>query len=65
MVGPVSVSMGIAMFPEHGRSVEDLIVAADAALYLAKEGGRDRVVAPRNLDGLRLATPSPSLRPAP
>lgn len=40
----LSVSLGVAMFPEHGVTSAALLRAADAALYRAKEGGRDRVV---------------------
>ncbi len=36
----VSLSMGIAMFPDHGRSFEELYHAADKALYYVKEHGR-------------------------
>jgi diguanylate cyclase (GGDEF)-like protein len=38
----VSCSIGVAHFPEAGSSVEALKDKADKALYLAKEGGRDR-----------------------
>ena len=40
----VTISAGIATFPDHGRNPEDLIRAADAALYQAKRAGRDRMV---------------------
>ena len=43
-LGPVSVSIGLACFPDHGETRDGLLQAADAALYLAKERGRDRVV---------------------
>ncbi|WP_342751676.1 hypothetical protein [Spirulina major] len=36
--------MGIAEFPHHGSTECDLLQAADAALYAAKEGGRDCTV---------------------
>ncbi len=43
-VGRVTVSLGVAMFPEHGENEGELVRAADAALYQAKETGRNRVV---------------------
>jgi diguanylate cyclase (GGDEF)-like protein len=39
----VTVSIGYAVFPEHARTPEPLIEAADQALYRSKEGGRNRV----------------------
>jgi diguanylate cyclase (GGDEF)-like protein len=44
IVGPVSVSIGVAQFPLHGKTVEALIHSADIALYAAKRAGRNRVV---------------------
>ncbi len=41
----ITVSMGVAAFPEHGTTADELLRAADTALYRAKEEGRDRVVA--------------------
>jgi CHASE3 domain sensor protein len=35
---------GVAAFPGHAATVEDLLRTADTALYQAKHGGRDRVV---------------------
>ncbi len=35
-----SASVGIALFPEHGNNVHDLLAAADLAMYQAKEAGR-------------------------
>ncbi len=43
-VWPLSASFGVAGWPETTRSRENLAAQADAALYAAKRGGRDRVV---------------------
>jgi diguanylate cyclase (GGDEF)-like protein len=43
-LGAVTLSLGVACFPEHGRRREHLLQTADAALYEAKNGGRNRVV---------------------
>jgi diguanylate cyclase (GGDEF)-like protein len=40
---PVTLSCGLAVFPDDGLSSEAVLRAADMALYRAKEGGRDRV----------------------
>ncbi len=39
---PFSVSIGVAVFPEHGTSYQDLFTRADRALYEAKSQGRNR-----------------------
>jgi diguanylate cyclase (GGDEF)-like protein len=39
----VSLSCGVAAFPEHGVTADALLRAADQALYRAKEAGRNRV----------------------
>ncbi len=41
----VTFSAGIALAPQHGETAEDLIHAADQALYAAKQAGRDRLFA--------------------
>jgi diguanylate cyclase (GGDEF)-like protein len=41
---PIRVSVGVASYPEHAASAQDLIRAADRALARAKSSGRDRVV---------------------
>ena len=42
-IGPVTASIGVAIFPEHASDAEELLRAADAALYRAKRDGRNRV----------------------
>jgi diguanylate cyclase (GGDEF)-like protein/PAS domain S-box-containing protein len=43
-MGMITISVGVAVFPEHGLSPKELMAAADAALYEAKRRGRDQVV---------------------
>jgi diguanylate cyclase (GGDEF)-like protein len=40
----ITVSIGVAAFPQHGTSASQIIRLADQALYQAKAEGRDRVV---------------------
>ncbi|MFP4164352.1 MAG: diguanylate cyclase [Chitinispirillaceae bacterium] len=40
----VTVSIGCAVFPFHGKTQQEIIDAADKALYYAKEHGRNQVV---------------------
>jgi diguanylate cyclase (GGDEF)-like protein/PAS domain S-box-containing protein len=44
MLECTTVSLGVAIFPEHGTTGEDLLRAADDALYRAKASGRNQVV---------------------
>ena len=39
-----TMSIGVACSPDHGETRDELIDAADVALYRAKAGGRDQVV---------------------
>ncbi|MGE3958983.1 MAG: diguanylate cyclase [Vicinamibacterales bacterium] len=43
-LGTITISIGLAALPDHGVTPEDLIAAADRALYQAKAAGRDRTV---------------------
>ena len=43
-MGNVTLSLGIATYPEHAETVEELLDCADKALYAAKEGGRNKSV---------------------
>jgi diguanylate cyclase (GGDEF)-like protein/PAS domain S-box-containing protein len=47
VLGPVTLSLGVALFPEDGDNTEALVRAADVALYEAKKTGRNRVVMTR------------------
>ena len=42
--GIITLSLGVAVFPQHGSTAPAVMRAADSALYRAKETGRDRVV---------------------
>ena len=42
--GPLTLSIGISAYPDHGASVEQLLKASDTAAYTAKVQGRDRVM---------------------
>jgi diguanylate cyclase (GGDEF)-like protein len=56
---PLTVSCGIAVYRPGGRLAVDLFDAADRALYVAKESGRDRVeVSEYVRPALELATTS-------
>jgi diguanylate cyclase (GGDEF)-like protein len=47
LISGLSVSIGVALHPAHGNDLEKLISIADAALYRAKNGGRNQVVLAR------------------
>jgi diguanylate cyclase (GGDEF)-like protein len=47
----VTISIGIATFPARSISFRDLLIRADAALYAAKMGGRNRVASASNGEG--------------
>lgn len=61
IAGPISVSVGVATYRPEMESPEDLLEAADRALYAAKQAGRDCVRAaepeelPGDFEGSRLA----------
>ena len=42
-LGTVTTSIGIAIYPNHAETMDEVIKVADEALYLAKQNGRDRV----------------------
>jgi diguanylate cyclase (GGDEF)-like protein len=49
LLGAVTLSIGIAVFPDNGDNAENLLKAADDALYRAKKEGRDRIILAQEL----------------
>jgi diguanylate cyclase (GGDEF)-like protein/PAS domain S-box-containing protein len=49
-MGCITISLGVATFPDHGLTPSALLRAADSALYRAKKLGRDRIVLAESLD---------------
>jgi diguanylate cyclase (GGDEF)-like protein len=50
---PVTISAGTANYPDHGMTRDELVKAADAGLYTAKQAGRNQVFrAPDSLKSL-------------
>jgi diguanylate cyclase (GGDEF)-like protein len=43
-LGAITLSLGVAIFPDHASEAAAIVKAADVALYQAKSGGRNRVV---------------------
>ncbi len=43
-LGKITISAGVAVFPNHGTTAEAVMRSADSALYTAKNSGRNRVV---------------------
>ncbi|WP_255353178.1 MULTISPECIES: GGDEF domain-containing protein [Planktothricoides] len=43
-VGAITISLGVAIFPQDGWTSDQLLESADQALYRANKEGRDRVV---------------------
>jgi diguanylate cyclase (GGDEF)-like protein len=46
-----TISIGVACFPAHGQTKEEVLEGADQALYRAKQAGRNRVCAPVKVEG--------------
>ena len=46
---PTSISVGVALWPQDGSDYDELLHAADQALYTAKGAGKNRVAFSQNL----------------
>lgn len=46
----ITISVGVAVYPEHGRTAAELCASADRAMYQAKSRGRDCVAIPDNAE---------------
>jgi diguanylate cyclase (GGDEF)-like protein len=42
----ITISAGVASFPTHGKTRDEMVRAADSGLYAAKQAGRNRVCVP-------------------
>ncbi len=60
---PVTITIGVALFPDHGAAKDALIASADAALYSGKQAGGDRVVVPGATPETEIKKPSKAREP--
>jgi diguanylate cyclase (GGDEF)-like protein len=51
---PLTISVGVSMFPQHATTCTSLIKAADDALYQAKRTGRDRIVVAKTVGSISI-----------
>ncbi|MCU0288232.1 MAG: GGDEF domain-containing protein [Acidobacteria bacterium] len=43
-LGKITLSLGIASYPEHGITTPEILAKADKAMYTAKESGRNKTI---------------------
>lgn len=43
-IGRITVSLGVATYPEHATNKDSLIISADSAMYHAKRNGKNRTI---------------------
>ena len=55
----LSISLGVASFPQHGQSIKEIMGEADQALYKAKVKGRNRVVVAEKVKKVKKLDGSP------
>ena len=60
LLDSITLSLGVATFPEHGSSGDAVLQAADAALYDAKHGGRNQVAVSENAKPVHITKVPPS-----
>jgi diguanylate cyclase (GGDEF)-like protein len=60
LLDSITLSLGVAIFPEHGSTGEAVIQAADVALYNAKHGGRNQVAVSGNAKPVHITNVPPS-----
>ncbi len=58
----LTASIGIAAYPEHAGDLEQLLAAADRAMYAAKQAGRDRIARAASPLGPATIVPLPQRR---
>ncbi len=61
--GKITLSIGIASYPDSCDSSEELFKCADEAVYAAKNGGRDRICIAGPVDSPASAPTAPRLSP--
>lgn len=59
----LSASIGVATYPDAGAELDEVLLAADNALFAAKDAGRDRASAVQLGSGVQPNTNGPSLPP--
>lgn len=47
---PIKASIGLVEYPTHGQNIEELMIMVDAALYKAKELGKNNVFVPTSME---------------
>jgi diguanylate cyclase (GGDEF)-like protein len=64
LLPPITISLGLALYPENGVTADELLSAADAALYEAKRDGRDCLVVAAPQVGKNTAAATAPPRPS-